>query len=170
MKLSKELAKKAQVYNICKEWYLELKKLSDKKAMVRMYLKGIDFCLANDYPGNDFIRKHFKGEMEELGVFLDDNIDLENADKCVALGGTKGRIEVNGYGTSEIFVKNESAINIIAKDNAFVMVDIFDNATVFVTAQDKAKVCVNKYGEATVHSTHMGESVIKIVDKYKKTY
>ena len=120
--------------------YNELKTLEDKRAMVQMYLNGIDFCLSNDYPNNDYIRANFKGVMEEFGVFLDDNIDLVNVKKCVALGATKGRIEVNGFGVSEIFIKHESALNIIAKDNAFVMIDVFDDGVVMINAQDNAKI------------------------------
>ena len=60
MKLSKELARQAKAKGICAPWHAQLLTLQDKEAMVDMYLKGIDFCLANDYPKNDFIRTHFK--------------------------------------------------------------------------------------------------------------
>jgi hypothetical protein len=170
MKLSKELAKKAKQFNICQEWHDELKMLEDKRAMVRMYLKGIDFCLANDYPSNDYIRRNFSDIMNEFGAFLDDDIDLVNVKKCVALGTTKGRVEIDNFSVSEVFIKHESALNIIAKDNAFVMVDVFDNAVVMIHAQDNAKVCVNKYGNATIHSNKVGSAMVKIIEKHKKTY
>jgi hypothetical protein len=170
MKIAKELAKEAKKNGICDTWYNELKILEDKRAMVQMYLNGIDFCLANDYPDNEYIRANFKGMMEEFGVFLDDNIDLVNVKKCVALGATKGRIEVNGFGVSEIFVKHESALNITAKDNAFVMIDVFDDGVVMIDAQDNAKICVNKYGNARIHSNKVDSAMIKIIEKHKKTY
>jgi hypothetical protein len=170
MKLSKELAKKAKQFNICQEWHDELKTLEDKRAMVRMYLKGIDFCLANDYPSNDYIRRNFGDIMNEFGVFLDDNIDLVDMEKCVALGATKGHIEIDNFSVSEIFIKHEAALNIIAKDNAFVMIDIFDNGVVAIHAQDNAKVCVNKYGASTIHSNKVGSAMVKVIEKYKKTY
>ena len=50
MKLSKELARQAKAKGICTPWHNELQNLQNKEAMVEMYLKGIDFCLANDYP------------------------------------------------------------------------------------------------------------------------
>lgn len=100
MKLSKELARQAKAKGICTPWHNELQNLQNKEAMVEMYLKGIDFCLANDYPQNDFIREHFKGVMEKQGVFLDDNIKVENKPKCVCLGKTCGRIEAKGVDTN----------------------------------------------------------------------
>ena len=96
MDLAKELARQAKKKGICKPWYNELKSLNGDNinAMAQMYLKGIDFCLAHDYPDNDFIRAHFKGRMEQYGVFLDDDIKVENKPKCVCLGATCGRVEV----------------------------------------------------------------------------
>ena len=74
MNLSKELAERARKKGICKEWHDELLSLKDKDKMIKMYLRGIDFCLSNDYPENDFIRSYFKGAMEKYGVFLDDAV------------------------------------------------------------------------------------------------
>lgn len=170
MKLSNELAKQAKKFRICQEWHDELKNLENKKAMIKMYLKGIDFCLSNDYPSNEFIRTNFKGVMEEFGVFLDDSIDLVNTTKCVCLGQTKGRVEINSFGTSEIFAKHYSELTIIAKGDAFVMVDLFDNAVIHIQAYDRAKVCVNRYGNSTVDNQKNDLAMVKIIEKHKKTY
>lgn len=171
MDLAKELAKRAKKNGICKPWYEELKSLQDKKAMIEMYLKGIDFCLANDYPGNDFIRKHFKGEMEQFGVFLDDEINIGNPRKCVCLGNTSGRIDIDGFNVCEIFAKHNARLDIYAKGNAFVIIDVFDNSEVNVHASDRAKVCVNRYiGNNIVMKGEADEAFVKIRDKQKKTY
>lgn len=171
MDIAKELAKKAKKNGICKPWYEELKSLQDKKAMIEMYLKGIDFCLANDYPGNDFIRKHFKGEMEQFGVFLDDEISIENPRKCVCLGNTSGRVGIDGFNVCEIFAKHSARLDIYAKDNAFVIIDVFDNSEVRIHASDRAKVCVNRYiGNNIVMKDEADEAFVKIRDKQKKTY
>lgn len=169
MKLSKELARQAKAKGICAPWHAQLLTLQDKEAMVDMYLKGIDFCLANDYPQNDFIRTHFKGVMEAKGVFLDDNIKVENKPKCVCLGATQGRIDVNGFEVCEVFAKHNAELNVVAKNNAFVMIDIFDDAVVCIYASDRAKVCVNHYG-GSITKNAMGDAIVKIREKNKKTY
>lgn len=172
MKLAKELAKEAKRLNICEEWHDEMQTLGNKKALLQMYVDGLDFCLSNDYPTNDYIRKNFKGEMETFGVFLDDTVDLVNAQRCVALGDTKGRIEVNGYGVCEVYAKHNSALNIVAKDSAFIMVDAFDDCVVNVHAQDNAKVCINRYGGKIIQTpiTDGQKAIIKVIEKHKKTY
>lgn len=170
MSIGKILAKKAKKKGICEDWYNQLKKLDDnKKAMMSMYVKGIDFCLSNDFPDNQYIRDNFKGVMEDYGVFLDDNINLVNFKRCVALGTTKGCIEISSYGVSEIFAKHDSELRIIARDNAFVEVDIFDNAIIYVYAQDNAKIHVNKYG-GEINISPCQDSKVRITDKNKKTY
>lgn len=169
MILSKELARQAKAKGICTPWHKELLTLQDKEAMVEMYLRGIDFCLSNNYPSNDFIRTHFKGIMEKHGVFLDDNIMVENKPKCVCLGATYGRVEVNGFEVCEVFAKHNSELNVIAKDNAFVVIDIFDDSVVSIHASDRAKVCVNHYG-GTINRNAMDDAIVKIREKNKKTY
>lgn len=169
MNISKELAVRARKHGICQKWHDELLSLKDKDKMVEMYLRGIDFCISNDYPENDFIRRYFKGVMEKHGVFLDDAVKVENKPKCVCLGACSGTIVVDDFNTCEVFVKHDSEIVISAKGNAFVMVDVFDNTTVTIHAHDRAKVCVNRYGGTIKHFAD-GDAVVKIREKNNKTY
>jgi hypothetical protein len=172
MKLNKELAKEARRKGICKEWHNQLKNLEDKRQMVEMYIRGIDFCLKNNYPGNDFILEHFNGIRTEYGIFVDDTINILNQNRCVALGKTTGRVETTGYGICEIFVKHHFVLTIVAKDNAFVMIDIFDNAEIEAIALNNAKVCVNQYGGNVISTTgsEPGNAIIKVIRKQSKTY
>ncbi len=145
--LSKTLAKDAKKKGICKERHNGLKSHTDREAMVEMYLRGIDFCLKNDFPTNDFIQAHFGDIAPRMGVFVNSQITVENKPKCVCLGATFGKVTTNGFNVCEIFAKHDAEINVIAADNAFVMIDVFDNAVVNIHAHDRAKVCVNKYGD-----------------------
>ena len=107
--------------------------------------------------------------MEKQGVFLDDNVKVENMPKCVCLGATKAHVEVQGFQVCEVFAKHDSELNVFAKDNAFVVIDIFDDAVVQIHASDRAKVCVNHYG-GVIEQKAMGDSIVKIREKNKKTY
>ncbi len=171
MKVAKELAKEAQKLGICQEWHDELKALKSKQAMIEMYIKGIDFCLSNNYPSNDYIRVNFKGVMEDFGVFLDDNISVTNIPNCVALGNSVGNFTADGYVVSRVFVKHNSRLNINAYGNAFVLVDVFDNAKIRVSTSGNSKVCIYLYGdECHADVTQSEQSAIKIINKQSKTY
>jgi len=169
-KVSIQLAWQASNIGICNEWLQELKSTEDIDKMLDMYLKGIDFCLSNDFPTNDYIQKTFKGKMEHKGIHLDENLVVQNESKVVVLGMCTGLVHVFDYNVSEVFIKHNSDITIIAEGNAFVMVDIFDDAKLKVVTNDNAKVCVNRYNGNDIDAYSNGNSVIKVINKQKKTY
>jgi hypothetical protein len=169
MKIGKELALEAKKKGICRSWFEEMKDLTDKKKLVAIYLRGIDFCLANDYPDNDYIRHNFRGVMEPMGVHLDEHVSLSDPRKAVLLGDCKGSISIKGYAVSEIFLKHASEVTIKAEGHSFVMIDMFDNTKLLVIASDDAKICVNRYGGSVKIET-LGNAKIKVIEKHKKTY
>lgn len=167
--IGKELARSAKKNGICMEWYNQLIDLNDKDKLVQMYVDGIDFCISNDWPSNEYIRDNFKGVMEKHGVHLDEALNVTNEPKTVALGACNGIVEVNDFRVCQVFAKHDSDIVIMARDNAHVMIDIFDNAVVSVIACNSSRVYVNRYGGRVDFEKHHNSSVI-IKEKNKKTY
>ena len=171
MKVNKQLARDAKKKGICEEWYERLVKTKDKELLIKMYLEGIDFCLSNEYPNNEFIRKHFVGSCEAFGVFLDHVIKAINFRHVVALGHCEGTATYDGWNVGQVFIKHQSRLKILATGNSFVMVDVFDETTVEVEARDNAKVCVNLYdGNLTATGDNEGYAIIKVIRKTTKTY
>lgn len=171
MKLNKELAHAAKKKGICEDWFNDLLNTEDKGRLIQMYLKGIDFCLSNEYPSLSFIRENFVGAMEPYGIFLDEEIKAENSRHVVALGNCTGTANYSGFEVGQVFAKHNAKLTVTAKDSSFVMIDVFDNSEVDVIASDNAKICVNHYGgRVTTQSSEPGNSVIKIIRKHSKTY
>ncbi|MDR1585379.1 MAG: hypothetical protein LBS07_04290 [Prevotellaceae bacterium] len=171
MKLNKELAKEARAKGICEEWYSRLRHTEDKHALIQMFLKGIDFCISEDFPSPRLLHL-FDGIRQQYGIFRDEPVHVENSKYVVVFGRCEGSANYNGFSVGQVFVKHESKLSIKATGNAFVMVDVFDNAEIEVTAEDNAKICVNEYGGAVfsmLNSAHPN-SIIKIVKKQSKTY
>jgi hypothetical protein len=169
MKLNNALAKEAKKHGICEDWYLELKNENNIDSMLDMYVKGIDFCLSNDYPSNDFIRKNFKGKMETHGIHLDEMLNIVSQPKVIALGNCFGTVETNDFEACEIYLKHNSEIVVMASRNSFVMIDIFDDSKLTVFAYDNSKVCINRYGGQVIQTANQNAS-IKIIEKNQKTY
>jgi len=168
MKLNKELAAAAKAKGICKEWYDRLQHTEDKHALMQMFLKGIDFCISEEYPAPRFFRP-FDGIRQQYGIFRDELIQAENSKYVAAFGKCEGTAKYTDYEIGQVFVKHESKLTITASGNSFVMVDVFDNADIEITAENDAKVCVNKYGGNVTTSEH-GNAVIKVIHKQSKTY
>ena len=171
MKLNNELAHEAKKKGICEDWFKDLLNTEDKGKLIQMYLKGIDFCLSNEYPSLSFIRENFVGAMEPYGVFLDEEIKAENSRHVVALGNCFGTAVYTGFEAGQVFAKHNAKLTVTAKDSSFVMIDVFDNSEVEVIASDNAKICVNHYGGWVIsQSSEHGNSLIKIIRKHSKTY
>lgn len=169
--VAKALARQAKSKGICKEWHRELKSLTDKREMVAMYVRGIDFCISNDFPSHEYMAKNFKGVMEDFGVFLDDEIRLSNAKTCISHGSTSGILEYSGYGVGEVILKDSSNITIKASGNSFVMIDLFDSPVLNMEVSENAKVCINQYvGDSRVSISRSGAAIVKINKKNSKTY
>lgn len=169
MEVNKRLARDAKKKGICEEWFARLVETKDKGELIKMYLKGIDFCLSNEYPSNEFIRQHFVGTCEAFGVFLDEPITAENFQHVVALGDCEGAATYDGWNVGQVFLKHRSRLKVLATGNSFVVVDVFDETAVEVEARDNAKVCVNHYGGNITTATG-GKAVIKVIRKQSKTY
>lgn len=167
---NRKLARDAKNKGICEEWHEKLRSTKDIKLLADMYFKGIDFCLSNEFPSNEFIKNNFKGKIEQYGIFLDEkNISLENKRKFVALGSCTGIVKYNGFSVSELFVKHDSVIEILSSGNSFVVIDVFDSAKINVESSGTSRVCINRYG-GIVNVKETEDSKIKIIEKNKPTY
>ncbi|MDR1459794.1 MAG: hypothetical protein LBI60_06240, partial [Bacteroidales bacterium] len=82
MKINKELAAEAKKKGICNEWHALLKRTEDKHSLIRMFLKGIDFCLLEEYPSPRLFHL-FDDVRQQYGIFRDEQINKENSEYIV---------------------------------------------------------------------------------------
>lgn len=169
MKIGEELAIMAKEKGICKEWFKKMINLDDKDALIDMYIRGIDFCLAKNYPSNEYIAQNFAGVMEKYGIHLNESLNVVNERMVVSLGSCTGQIELNEYSTSEIFIKHDSTLTVVAKDNSFVMIDMFDSSKLHIVASGDTRVCINRYG-GDISMEKSDYSIVKVIEKHKNTY
>lgn len=134
-----------------------------------LYIRGIDFCIKNDYPTLDFLRTNFKGKCEPYGVYVDDEVVEKNRKDVVLNGDCKAMLEYDGFAVSNIYIRHNSKASVNVGDHAIVTIDIFDNSYLAIAVAGKyAKVLVNVYGKATVEI--VGGINIKIRYVGKDTY
>lgn len=168
MELVQQLKKDGIDKGLCRLWQMKLRQDIDYKSLIELYIRGIDFCIMNDYPTVDFIREHFKGKCEEFGVFIDDDVEQKNAPNIVLNGNCRAFLEYDGYSVANIYARHNTRGSVNVSDNSIVTIDIFDDSDLNVaTAGDDAKVFVNVYGNANVECLGSG---IKVINKNKKTY
>jgi len=167
MSTIKELKQDGIDKGLCRLWQRKLKEGLSIKDLCNLYIKGIDFCISNEYPTNDYLRTHFKGKCEPFGIFIDDDIKLRDPKDVVLNGKCTADLEYSGFSVARVYVRHLSDAKISAIGRSFILVDAFDNTRIDLKTQGNAKVIVNLYGEAHVTS-HSGNVTIK--NRNKKTY
>ena len=169
--LAEELRTRGVQHDLCTAWQKMLLNARDKETLVKMYLRGIDFCIGNDYPSVEYMEQHFKGVCEKFGVFVNEPVDIKNCLKVVTVGCCSGVASYDGYSAGQVFVKHDSRLDIVADDHANVTIDCFDNSIVNIKARGFTTVMIFRYTGAIVNVVERsGAARVKIVDKGKKTY
>lgn len=167
MELKEQLIKGAVRAQGCAEGLAQLDGAMSKKDMVQCFMDHIDFCLARNFPDKEYLKVHFRRELSEKGIYIDEQVELHNT-AAVLLGDCRGELAADGYSVCRVYAKHTSELIVGAEDHAFVMVDALDDAVVRVDCRDKARVVVNVYARAKVIAD--GDGSIKIIHKKKETY
>lgn len=155
--------------DLCQQYQGLLERCGDTEKMVQLFFRGIDFCIKNDYPTLDFMRKHFKGKSEPYGGFIDDDVQgLKNEKNVVLNGNCRAMLEYDGYSVSNLFVRHNSQGSVNVSGFAVLDIDAFDNSNLVVAVVgNTARVRVTLYGNAQVQCIGSG---IKVIKKNQKTY
>jgi len=151
MNVSETLKKEAIKLRLCDGWTNDWG-TPTKEELVDMYIRGLDFCIFNNYPSNDFIKKHFGKIAEDKGVYTDVEIKIINPPIAILNGNTKGEITLSEYSSRDIHVRHNSNIKITVRDYAKAFVHLYDNATVKIVNEGNARSFLyKKGGTATIN-------------------
>lgn len=157
------LAEQAKIVGGCQNGLSQLNKAKTEQDLVNCYFSNIDFCLAKNFPGNEYLKRSGNTLISEM-VFVDCQRMFKNPEKLVLLGKCDCNVELTDYSVSRIYVKHDSKLIIKASGNAFVVVDALDNSNVQVERTENARVTVNTYSKAIC------TGATKIIAKNAETY
>lgn len=169
MEIVEQLKQDGIEKGLCCLWQMKLKSGLSVAELSDLYIRGIDFCVSEDYPTLDFIRANFKGKCEPYGIYIDDEVSGVNNLKDVVLNGDcKAMLEYDGFAVSNVYVRHNSQASVNVSENALVTIDAFDNTRLVVAVSgDSAIAFVNLYGNASVET--IGDGIV-VNYMNKKTY
>lgn len=149
--LNKVLKARAIELGLCDKWQDEWDKDETKQELIEKYLRGIDFCIAHDFPKLEFIREYFpKKLLEKNGVFVDEAIgrrdDVAAKETVVLLGRSQAELHYDGLGMGNIYVRHQSEVTIVARGWSRVFVECYEDSVVNVSSEDEGKVFVYQHG------------------------
>lgn len=142
--ISQELKSKAISLGLCEKWTKEWEN-EDLDSLCEKYIRGIDFCIENNYPDNNYIKSKFGEIASKHNIFVDEIFSIENAKKVVSNGICVGDAVYDNFNVGRIYLRHNSTLSIKAKGNAKVFISIYDDAILNVETSDNAKVYIYKY-------------------------
>lgn len=168
MELVKQLREDGTAKGLCQAWQDKLKPGVSMERLVKLYIRGIDFCVKNDFPTLEFLRMYFKGRCEPYGAFVDDVFEKRNVPDVILNGNCNAKLTYDGYNVSRVVIRHTSTASVTVYGYAHLTIDVFDDATLnLVVIGTRAKVIVYRYGNSNVN---YNGSCAKIVIKNKNTY
>lgn len=158
MELVEQLKQDGIAKGLCQPWQNKLKDGISMARLANLYVRGIDFCIKNDYPTLEFIRENFKGKCEPYGIFVDEQaLNLRELPNIVFLGASKGSITYGGYSVCRAFIRHQSEATIKVFGYACITIDVYDKAFLnLVTIGSNVKVWVNVHGKSVVNYSGKG--------------
>ena len=104
---------------LCRLWQMKLKSGLSVAELSDLYIRGIDFCVSEDYPTLDFMRSNFRGQCEPYGIYIDDEEYLP--------------IAFDSFGNSIAISMSNGSIVFIDHEQSSAIKKIADNLTEFIS-------------------------------------
>ena len=117
----------ARGLRLCDKWYGEWSDDSTIDECLERYVKGFDFCVKNDWPPLDFIRRNFRREdLHRHHIYLDEEVRIDGGNGYyIFLGDCKGEINFFGLYAATVYVMHGSNILVRGGEGAKVFVSLY---------------------------------------------
>ena len=139
-----DLKQKAIALGLCNEFQAKW-----SEDLVGMYKQGVTWCMKHRYPTlADMLP--YKELLESSDVFNSRVVDLLLTDDTYILNDCTGKVEINDYNVSGLYVALDSVIELSVNDNAILVVESYDNAVLRIKVGDDAKCTVWQYGDSVM--------------------
>lgn len=144
--INSELRKKAISLGLCNEWQNNWQNDWTEDKMIAKYKEGVDFCLANNYPSNEFIKHNFSQKaLRSGGLLIDEKYSVDNRRTFVVRGRSEITARYNGDCLGVAYVADNSTLNITARNRSHVIVHILGNAHVNASQYDNATLMLIRH-------------------------
>lgn len=141
---------------LCAEWQGMWGRDSSVDEMLSMYIRGIDFCIKNNFPDNRYMKENAPGPvLARHGIYIDrhltDNITIMPT--LVLSGSCTGKITVPHIHVVTIYVRNNCDVEIETTGRSRVFVKVYDNANVRIVSRQFSKSFAYVYGGHVISDT-----------------
>lgn len=135
---------------LCEKWTQEWDHSFDDYEFCEKFKAGQDFCIQNNYPDLNFIRKFFDtSSLENFGVFVDKDFSNEEFRMTngtfVFLGNCSGRIVFPRWSSALLYVRDNCKLKVIAREYSRISVRIYDKVEIDSEIDDRARMKIRDF-------------------------
>jgi len=161
-RINKELFDKAIALGLCTQGQANWQESKNPQELIDMFKSGLEFCFKHHFPTNKYIKRNFKKELlQENNVYVDDEFYTENPKSdCVILGKCDGKLLFNGFAVRDVYINDDSDVEIQASGLSKIFVNVYGNTKVHLVQKESSKIFVYRYGDDSVIS-YSGNVIIK---------
>lgn len=149
--ISEQLKSKAVNLGLCEEWTNNWG-TPDEDELAEKYIRGIDFAIKHDFPSASFMKKHFNGVIQRHGIYVDENINLNNPNMTITNGTCNGIIQFDKFATGRLYIRHDSDITVKVSGLSKIFISTYDNCKLNIDCTDEAIVYVYKHGGNITYS------------------
>lgn len=158
----------AKMHNACEPSLMIIPSLTTE-GLLELFMDKIDYSLCSDFLNAGFLKNNAtKDQLNDAGIFVNEaSVVRVDEPKSVFIGKTNGCVMSTEFSSVQLFIKDNSLIDLDAIENSFTVIDCFDNSRLHIIAKDNANVYVSIYGQSQVTYESHNKSKVKLV--YKNT-
>lgn len=160
-KLNQQLRTQAINLGLCQKWQNDWQNDWSQSILIDKYKEGIDFCLANNFPSNQFIIDNFSLPiLRASGIFINDTRSALNTPEAVIKGGSYIKMRYNARHSGTVYIADNAHLQIRAHNDSFVLVHVYGTAEVEAFQQDNARLVIIRHSRNAQIVT-WGNSLVK---------
>ena len=142
-----DLKQQAIDLGLCTPYQSEWK---DDDNLVERYINGYAWCLAKQFPSLEDMLP-YKEELEENNVFNSkQDIDFLLTAETYILNECTGKVEINDWNVSSLYIARNSVIEADIKDNSILTIETYDTTNLRLKIAKDSKCTIWLYGNSCV--------------------
>lgn len=147
-KLSCELKDEGRQLGMCDEIYNVWSGYESVDELCKLYVDNLEFIINHPkWKLNNTLKKYASDEIRHKhGIYIDEKAMLNNVGDIIINGKSDVMLNVDDGSVVEIYVREDSILNVCLENGSVAYINVYDNASVNIKAEEQSKGFIYKYG------------------------
>ena len=147
-KLSCELKDEGRQLGMCDEIYNVWSGYESVDELCKLYVDNMEFIINHPkWKLNKTLKKYASPDiLHKHGIYIDEKAMLNNVGDIIINGKSDVMLNVDDGSAVEIYVREDSVLNVCLENGSVAYINVYDNASVNIKAEELSKCFVYRYG------------------------